>query len=184
MTFHFLVLYCKPSLFTSILGGRSKGFDTSSFLFEFHMDDEQILLFSFSLYIYTFSFSPASFRKIGGKVSAKRFVQIKPPMVMMIDSGQISSRPRLSFGPPKSSWGRDISLFQGNPGWWNVIPFGQIDFCRDLKQFIFFFTAALEFGWFTSYLKNLNLATKRARGCWHGICRGWTFPSHLCGDDW
>ena len=67
------------------------------------MDDEQILLFSFSLYIYTFSFSPASFRKIGGKVSAKRFVQIKPPMVMMIDSGQISSRPRLSFGPPKSS---------------------------------------------------------------------------------
>ncbi len=26
---------------------------------------------------------------------------------------------------PKDSWGKEIPLFQGNLGWWNIIPFGQ-----------------------------------------------------------
>ena len=29
-------------------------------------------------------------------------------------------------GPPKGSWRREIPLFQGNLGWWNIIPFGHM----------------------------------------------------------
>ncbi len=31
-------------------------------------------------------------------------------------------------GPPKCSWGREIPLFRGNPGWWNIIIWP--DFCN------------------------------------------------------
>ena len=39
-------------------------------------------------------------------------------------SGQISSRPHTTWAP-KWWFSRDIPLFQGNLGWWNIIPFGQ-----------------------------------------------------------
>ena len=34
-------------------------------------------------------------------------------------SGQIGDL--TGHGPPKGSWGREIPLFQGNQGWWNII---------------------------------------------------------------
>jgi len=35
------------------------------------------------------------------------------------DSGQIRSRPHTTWSP-QCSWGREILLFQGNLGWWNI----------------------------------------------------------------
>ena len=43
-------------------------------------------------------------------------------------SGQISSRPHTTDLPPKWWFRKGIPrLFQGNLGWWNIIPFGQIN---------------------------------------------------------
>ena len=38
-------------------------------------------------------------------------------------------------GPPNGGLVREIPLLQENPGWWNIVPFGQMD-ARDTNSTI------------------------------------------------